>query len=194
MTEPTTPTPGSAGGAGRPGAPQDGSLRRSFAERVVGALKLDAGVYEEVEADPGALGQAAGVVVLAAIASALGSPAAHGGGSFVGGVVGSLIGWLLGTGVIWLIGVVAMKCTSDYPELLRTLGFASAPGLVMIAGVIPFLSYPASAVAWVWGLAAYVVAVRQALDVSTGRAVLVCVLAFGVTILATLLLALLAHA
>lgn len=194
MSEPTTPTSGGGEATGTPGGPGSAPLRRSFGERVIGALKLDAAVYEEVEADHTALGQAAGVVVLAAIATALGSPAAHGGGGFVGGVVGSLIGWFLAAGVIWLIGVVAMKCTSDYGELLRTLGFASAPSLIMIVGVIPFLGRPVTLIAWVWGLAAYVVAVRQALDVSTARAIFVCVLAFAVTILATLLLALLAHA
>ena len=40
-------------------------MATSFTDRVVGAIKLDPKVYEEVEADPNAMGQAIGVVALA---------------------------------------------------------------------------------------------------------------------------------
>jgi hypothetical protein len=75
-----------------------------------------------------------------------------------------------------------MKHTSDYKELLRTLGFASAPQLLLVAARIPGLGGIVALVAWLWGLAAFVVAVRQALDVTTGRAVVVCILAVLVNI------------
>jgi hypothetical protein len=70
-----------------------------------------------------------------------------------------------------------MKHSSDYKELLRTLGFASAPNTLAVLGGIPALGGLVTLVAWLWGLAAFVVAVRQALDVTTGRAIWVCVLA-----------------
>jgi hypothetical protein len=160
---------------------------RSFGERFVGALKLDATVYEEVEHDASALPQAAGVVALAAVATAIGHPAAEGLG-MLGSIVGSLIGWALSAGFIWIIGVRLFEHTSDYQELLRTIGFAQAPQLVMLLGIVPILGGLAVLAAAVWGLAAYVIAVRQALDVSTGRAVWVCVLAFGLAVLSIALL------
>ena len=57
----------------------DGNVpQRSFGERLVGAIKLDATVYEEVEHTPDAMGQAAGVVALAVVARSLGMPVWHG--------------------------------------------------------------------------------------------------------------------
>ena len=149
---------------------------RSFGERLLGALRVDATIYEEVEHTPEALGQAAAVVALAAVARGLGVPADNG---LLGGLVGGLLGWLFGTAVIWLIGVKIMKHTSDFQELLRTLGFASAPQLLYILGVIPLgpLAPLLALAVTVLGVFAWVIAVRQALDVTTGRAVAVCVLA-----------------
>lgn len=149
--------------------------RRSFVERVIGALRLDASTFDEIEHDPSALGQAAGVVTLAGVAAAIGS-AGEGGGAF-GAVLGSLLGWAISAGFIWLVGVFFMEHTSDYPELLRTLGFAAAPQLLLALRGIPLLGALIALAAFLWGLAASVVAVRQALDVSTGRAAWVCVLA-----------------
>jgi len=157
-----------------PGAPAP--VRHTFVERLLGALRLDAATYEEVEHDESALGQAAGVVVLAALAAAIGT-ATRGDGGAVGVVFGALAGWLISTAFIWVIGVRWMNHTSDYRELLRTLGFASSPQILFVASGIPALGVLIAAVAWGWGLAAFVVAVRQALDVTTGRALWVCVLA-----------------
>jgi hypothetical protein len=68
---------------------------------------------------------------------------------------------------------------ADVGELLRTLGFASAPGLVRVFGLMGPIAWPAMIIAMVWMLAAMVVAVRQALDYrTTGRAVTVCLLGF----------------
>jgi hypothetical protein len=80
------------------------------------------------------------------------------------------------------VGVYFMEHTSNYRELLRTLGFASAPQLLLVLRGIPLLGGLIALAAVLWGLAAWVVAVRQALDVSTGRAVLVCVLAVVVNV------------
>lgn len=151
-------------------------VRHSFLERLIGALRLDAATYDEIEHDESALGQAAGVVVLAALAAAIGS-ASRGGGGSVGAVFGSLAGWLISTGFVWVIGVYWMKHSSDYKELLRTLGFASAPNMLAVLGGVALLGGIATLAAFLWSLAAFVVAVRQALDVTTGRAVWVCVLA-----------------
>src|SRR5262245_39456737 len=128
-----------------PDAP--GPVRHSFLERVIGALRLDAATYEEVEHDPSSLGQAAGVVALTALAAAIGA-SSRGGGSAVGTVLGALVGWLVSTAFVWVVGVRFMNHTSDYRELLRTLGFASAPqGLLVVAG-IPLLGALIGLVAW----------------------------------------------
>ena len=45
----------------------------SFQDRIIRAAKLDVNLYEEVEADTGAMGQAMGVVVLSSIAAGIGT-------------------------------------------------------------------------------------------------------------------------
>jgi hypothetical protein len=151
----------------------------TFAQRLIGAARLDPATYEEVEADRSATGQALLVVVLVSIASGLGS---GGGRSLVGETVAALVGWGAWAFVIWIVGAKLFpepQTRSDMGELLRTIGFASTPGLLRVFGFVPLFGPLLSFVAWLWMLIATVVAVRQALDYNgTGRAIFVCVLGF----------------
>ncbi len=160
----------------------------NFIDRVGRALRLDAQLFEEIEHDPSAIGQAAGVVALAALASGIGNPAIHGAGGMIGAVIGAFLGWFVATGLVWLAGVRMLGGTSDYPELLRTLGFAAAPQIAMVAGLIPVVGLLVPLLVAIWGLAAYVIAARQALDVTTGKAIVVCVVAFLLSVLLSVLL------
>ena len=152
----------------------------NFSERIIGAARLDAHIYEEVEADKSALGQAMAVVVLQSIAAGIGAIGRGGATGLIVGVVAALIGWFLWAFVVFLIGTKVLpepQTRSDMGELLRTIGFASSPGLLLVLAVIPILGPLISFGVSIWMLAAMVVAVRQALDFkSTGRAVGVCVL------------------
>ncbi len=160
----------------------------SWVGRMIGAARLDAATYEEVEADKGANGQALGVVLLSALAAGIGG--VHQGGHVAVSLMISLIGWVIWAFLIWLIGTKLLpepETKSDMGELLRTTGFAASPGLLRIFGWIPGLGAAVNVAAWAWMLAAMVVAARQALDYrSTGRAVLVCVIGFAVQMLVVL--------
>ncbi|MEW6270358.1 MAG: YIP1 family protein [Thermodesulfobacteriota bacterium] len=162
--------------------PSPPQWKRPFPDRLVAALRLDRTVFAEVARDADAMGQAAGVVALSSLAQGIGGIQATSTTELVGGIVAMVVvgflGWLASTGVIWLIGVGLLSGRSDYPELLRTLGFASAPKLLWLAGVLPLgpLYAVLGLVIFVLTLLALVLAVRQALEVTTGRAVLVCVL------------------
>jgi hypothetical protein len=149
----------------------------SFVERVVGAARLDAKVYEEVEADTTAMSQAMAVVAAAAAASGVGS-FGSGAVTAVGVMVAGFVGWFVWALLTWLIGTKVLPepgTSADLGQLLRTIGFSAAPGLLNVLGIIPVVGLVVALVAAVWQLAAMVVAVRQALDYhSTGRAVLVC--------------------
>ena len=153
-------------------------------ERAIGAAKLDASVYEDVEADPAAMSQALTVVVISSVASGLGSGAASGGigVGLIGGVIGALIGWFVWAFTAWLVGTKMLpeaETKADLSQLLRTTGFAAAPGVVGILGFLPAIGGLLLFLVSLWQLAAMVVAVRQALDyTTTGRAVLVCVIGF----------------
>lgn len=149
----------------------------TFVERMVGAAKLDRNTYEEVEADRGATGQALGVVVLASLAGGIGM--GHGLRGLVIGTVFSLVGWAIWAWLIYFIGtrwLAEPDTRADAGELLRTIGFATSPGVLRVLGIVPLLGGLVFAITAVWTLIAVVVAVRQALDYqSMGRAVGVCI-------------------
>jgi hypothetical protein len=103
---------------------------------------------------------------------------------FVFGIVGALVGWALWAYLTYIIGTKLLpqpQTQADYGQLLRTIGFSSAPGLVRVLGIIPGLAGIVFFIAGVWMLAAMVVAVREALDYSsTLRAVGVCLIGWVV--------------
>ena len=164
----------------------------SFKDRIIRAAKLDVNLYEEVEADKGAMGQAMGVVVLSSIAAGVGSIARGGLGGILIGTIAALIGWYVWAYLTYFIGTKFLpeaQTKADLGELLRTIGFSSSPGLIRVLGIIPGLGGVVFLVASIWMLVAMVIAVRQALDYkSTLRAVGVCVIGW---IIQTLILVLL---
>lgn len=160
----------------------------TFAQRVFGAAVLDRRIYEEVEADVRSNGQAVAVVVLASVSGGIGvlGLGAQTPQSLALGIVGSLIGWLAWAALTYLIGTHLLpepQTRADVGELLRTIAFASAPGLLRVLAVIPVLGLTIYAIASVWMLLAMIVAVRQALDYrSTNRAVVVCVVGWALSL------------
>ena len=145
--------------------------RGSLVDRMKGAAMLQARTYEEVEADRTATGQAAGVVLLVAAAQAVGG-AGVGGAGIMWGAIAALGGWLLWAGITYLIGDKLLGGTATWGELLRTLGFAQTPGLLMVLAFIPLLGGLVAVVVSVWVLIAGIIAIRHALDFGSGKAVL----------------------
>ena len=149
-------------------------------ERMIRAAKLDVALYEEVEADVSATGQAMVVVILSSVAAGLGSVGVPGRPGLIMGTIGALIGWFLWALVTYFIGTRLLpteKTEADLGQLLRTIGFSSAPGVLRILGLIPGLYGLIFFVANLWMLVAMIIAVRQALDYdSTFRAAIVCLI------------------
>lgn len=162
---------------------------RSMTERMQGAALLKIDVYEEVEHDTTATPQAAGVVGIVAVASAIGALNMGLGGLF-SNLIGAYVAWLAFSAVTFLIGDKLFKGTATWGELLRTLGFAQAPGVLLIFAIIPFLGALVALVVWIWLLVAGIVAIRQALDFDTGKAILTAVLGWFSMILVKALLGL----
>lgn len=161
--------------------------RTSFFWRLVGAAGLRAAIYEEVEADPHATVQAIAVVVLASVAGGVGF---GGWSSAAPAPLIAFAGLALGAWGIWAfltyqIGTRILpesRTRADVGQLLRTLGFSAAPGLLSVLAVIPGLGMPVFAMTASWMLLTMIVAIRQALDYrSTGRAIAVCVLGWVLT-------------
>ena len=148
---------------------------RSVLDRMKGAALLDVATYEEVEHDQTATGQAAIVVVIVAVCSAIGA-VWRGGPSIIMAPVGAILGWLLWSAVTYVIGDKVLGGTATWGELLRTLGFAQSPGVFMIFGIIPLLGGIVRLAVALWLLVAGVIAIRQALDFSTGKAIVTAIL------------------
>jgi hypothetical protein len=162
---------------------------RTIVDRMIGAARLDIPTYEEVEHDESLTAQAALVVVLAALARAIGG--LDGGSTHVlSGLMTALSMWLVWAGITYLIGDRMLGGTATWGELLRTLGFAQAPGLLAVVGVFGPLSGVTELVVSIWLLVTGIVAIRQALDFGTGKAILTAVLGWLSAIAVAILIAL----
>jgi Yip1-like protein len=164
----------------------------SFGERVIGALRLDANTFEEIERDPTAIGQAVGVIALAAVSTGLGN-------IFWGGITGvlsntiiSLISYGVWAVMVWLIGTKLMPdpaTKADLPETFRVIGFAAAPGILGIVTIIPILGWLLMFVLWIWSIAAMVVAVKAVLDYPDyTKPVIVVLIAFAIQFIVSMML------
>jgi len=165
----------------------------TFLQRLIGAAALDIAIYEEVESDPRATAQALVVVLLASLAAGLGAGDLRGASvsSIVSITLLSVLSWAAWALVTLQVGIRLLpepQTRGNVGETLRTIGFSTAPGLLLVFGMLPGVGPLAYAVAGAWLLVSMVVAVRQALDYrSTLRAVAVCVigwaLAVGISVL-----------
>jgi len=158
----------------------------SFTDRMIRAAKLDVTLYEEVEADKGAMGQAMGVVILSSVAAGIGTMGTIGIKGLFFGTLVALLGWFIWAFLTYYIGTRLLpepQTKADYGELLRTIGFSSSPGVLRVLGIIPMLGAILNFIIGIWMLVAMVIAVRQALDYkSTWRAVGVCLIGWIVQI------------
>jgi hypothetical protein len=147
----------------------------TFVERATRTARLDAAAFEEIENDPTATMQAVAVVVVSSVAAGIGMAATI--PALVVGILISLAAWYVWAFVTYWLGTRVMpeaQTSATHGELLRVIGFAAAPGVIRVLGLVPALQAPVFFVAAIWMLVAGVVGVRQALDYrSTGRAVAV---------------------
>ena len=152
----------------------------ALADRMIRAARLDVSLYEEVEADRQATGQAMLVVIFVSLATGLSSIPNAGASGLVWGTVAGLLGWLVWAFLTYFFGTRVLpepQTQADMGQMLRTIGFSSTPGVLRILGLLPGLWALVFLLTSFWMLVAMVIAVRQALDYhSTWRAVGVCIL------------------
>jgi hypothetical protein len=155
-------------------------MSSNYLDRMIRAARLDVNLYREVKEERQAFAQAMGLVILASVAAGVGASGKTGAG--VGlillGALFSLISWFVWAFLIYYIGTRFLPepdTQGDYGQLLRTIGFSSAPGILNVLGVMPQVTVAVFFVVSVWSLVAMVVAVRVALNYSSSlRAAGVC--------------------
>ena len=155
--------------------PYGTSQSTSYADRLRGALMLDARTYRDVEQDANANGQAALTIVLAALATGIGAIIGRDWlQDTIGVIVSSILQWIIFSFVAYYVGASLFSTgqTSVTPgQVLRTVGFAHAPKLFAVLGIIPILGWIVGLVVFIWFLAAAILALREAFEFDTGRAV-----------------------
>lgn len=142
-------------------------------DRIVRAIRLDWTVFGEIAKDRDALKEAAIIVAIVTFLSAVGTGLAAGSlSTFVGAwLAGILVGWIGWAIVTYFVGTAVFKGETDIPEMLRVLGYASAPNLLGLLSFIPCVGWVFPLIGGLLALVAGIIAVREAMDFDTSNAI-----------------------
>ncbi len=172
----------------------EATRQSSLIGRMIRAAMLDEQLYEEVEHDQSATRQAMLVVVLGAVAAGIG--ALYGGLlALVVSIVAALIGWAVYAFVAYWVGTHIFRgphTSATWGELLRTLGFANSPKVLLVLLIIPVVGLFIALAVFIWTLITTVIAIRSALDFTTGRAIATAVVSWIALLLVFVLTAIVA--
>lgn len=168
-------------------------------DRILRAIRLDSSLYREVAEDESSMPQAAIIVLIVTLMSAI--------GAFIGALItdvgfgravlgffveflvsGILIGWIGWAALTFFVGTTLFKGKTDIPEMMRVLGFASAPRLLGFFGFIPCVGWLIALVGWILALVAGVIAIREAMEFETGNAIITVVISWVIAFVITLIL------
>jgi hypothetical protein len=146
--------------------------------RMLRAAKLDASLFEELVNDPSTQAQSVWVVAVFAMASGYGLFSRAGVTAVNSCLVTTFFAWYFWAFSLYIVSTYLFRNTvtkTDRKTILRVVGFASAPGVLRLLGVIPQTSGILFLVTSVWMIAASVVGVKIALKMShTGKAIFLC--------------------
>ena len=162
--------------------------------RGLRAARLDVTLYNEVEADASLNREALTVVIIAALLSFAGSLIGALFSSVIGSALGAsttffgllvaavfvavwtVIGYYVWSYLTWFIGTRFFGGTAEPGELMRTIGYAYAPQWLNVLNFIPCVGAILSIVVSIWSLVAGIIAIREALDFDTGKAVITAII------------------
>jgi hypothetical protein len=158
-------------------------------DRIVRAIRLDWTVFREIADDKDALKEAAIIVAIVSFLSAIGMTAGPSITKIVAGmpvlgfffnwiVAGVLLGWIGWAILTYLVGSLVFKAGTDIPEMLRVLGYASAPHLLGLLAFIPCVGWIFPIAGAVLALIAGIIAVREAMETDTGNAIITVVISW----------------
>ena len=84
----------------------------------------------------------------------------------------SMVGWGLWAIVAWFVGTRLLGSESSYRRILRVLGVASGPGVLLVLLPVPVVGTTLFSISRLWMLVAGTVAVRETMGTTTIRAVI----------------------
>jgi hypothetical protein len=145
------------------------------------ALRGDVALYEEAESNPSLTQEAYTIVGIVAVINVVvgllyGLFSGDIGAALITAIVSGImifVGYLIWSYLTWFIGTRVFNGTADVGELQRTLGYATTPRILEgLLYFIPGLGQCLAIIPMLWAFYLGIVAVRQALDFDTGKAVL----------------------
>ena len=168
----------------------------SMIDRVIRAVKLDKDFYNEAERDTSLNQEALLIVIIVSLASAI--------GSFISGIISGEIGGALLSAVLTIVigiggyylwayvtlfvGKQFFQGDADIGEMLRTLGYAHAPRLLGLLSFIPCVGAIFALAGFVLSLVAAVIAIREAMDFDTGKAVVTAIIGWAIVLVISIIL------
>jgi hypothetical protein len=170
----------------------------TMVDRVIRAVRLDKDFYNEAEQDTSLDQEALLVVIIVSLASAV--------GSFIQGIIGgepgaallsAILTVIIGVGgyYLWayitlLVGTRFFEGDADFGEMKRTLGYASAPRLLGLLSFIPCIGAIFALAGFVLSLVAAVIAIREAMDFDTGKAVVTAIIGWAIVLVVSIIVGL----
>lgn len=159
------------------------SLMESILGRARRVIQLDTQIFSTIARDPSATKQAAIVVGIVALANAIGG-SGEGARGMIVGLIGAILAWLVFAGMAWFFGTNIFgtpTTVTNWESLLRTLGYAQAPNILGFFGFIPVLGWLVAFIGSIWAVVTAVIAIRETLGFSTGRAIITAIIAWIAT-------------
>lgn len=150
-------------------------------DRVIRAIRLEPGLYREVARSEKLMGESLIIVVAVAFLSAVGNMigADKPVFSFIAEIVNSvLFGWLLWSLIAYFVGKTFFDGKSSINEMLRAIGYASAPRLLSLFAAIPCLGWVIALIGGILSLVAVVIGIREAMLFDTDKAIITAVIGF----------------
>lgn len=154
-------------------------------DRILRAIRLDASVYREIAKDQNAMSEAAIIVAIVAVLSALGR--AIGPGNFFLNFIltlltAILVNWILWAVLTYFVGTAFFKGKTDIPEMMRVLGYANAPNLLGVFGFIPCVGWIIAILGAILAFIAGFLAVREAMEFDTGSAIVTVLISWLISV------------
>ena len=170
----------------------------SMVDRVMRAIKLDKDFYNEAEQDTSLDQEAMLVVIIVSLASGIGSLiqgmiAGDFGAALLMAIVTIVIGiggYYLWSYITLLVGTKFFGGDADFGEMKRTLGYAHAPRLLGLLSFIPCVGWLFPLAGFVLSLVAAVVAIREAMDFDTGKAVITAIIGWVIVLILSVIIGL----
>jgi hypothetical protein len=167
--------------------------RTTMIDRILRAIRLDWAVFREIAVDESATMEAGIIVVVVSFLSAIGTGIASEGfflAFILSWLLSVFVGWIGWAIITYFVGTMMFQGKTDIPEMMRVLGYASAPKLLGVFGFIPCVGWIFSLAGWILSLIAGILAVREAMEFDTANAIVTVVISRIMAFVITLVISL----